>query len=225
MKYKEITEYQMVPTQPFKMPDFSSGQYLSKIKSRKGDIFEIWKMVDEEHLGYAAIDPKIGPKKPIAYLGFQMISVVMMAKNAYTLKKYQKQGILSELFLFVNRIEKYKIISDIELSPSGEALWISLIKSGKFKAKILYVPTAEIFNLSDIGTGQTSDGETVISPKNDDKINYIYNQTTNDGQKFFYLLENKSKEHLLVLENKQNNVFYRKTGILQPNSYFEDDSP
>ena len=92
MKYKEITEYQMVPTQPFKMPDFSSGQYLSKIKSRKGDIFEIWKMVDEEHLGYAAIDPKIGPKKPIAYLGFQMISVVMMAKNAYTLKKYQKQG-------------------------------------------------------------------------------------------------------------------------------------
>ena len=238
MRYNEIIdEYQMVPTPSFVMPDFSTGKYLGKIQSRTPITLEVWKMSDDYNLSYAAIDPKIGPTKPVAYLGFLIMTGVIMAKNALTEPSYQKQGILSELFLFVNKTEQYKILSDVELSSGGEALWLSLIKSGRFSTKILYVPTGELFDLNDINKTTTSDGEPVISPKNDDKLSFIYNLTSKTGQRFFYLLEQRVFENIFeengdVKRHKAGiaigHPLYehcRKDGILQPYSYFEDGSP
>ena len=230
MRYNEIfDEYQIIPNPKFTMPNFSKGKNVGNINTGAGPL-EVWKIIVNNEINYAAIDPKKGPKKPVAYLGFIVGTGLIMAKNALTNPAYKRKSIISELFLFVNQIEKHKILSDIQLTIEGEALWNSLIQSNKFNAKILYSPTSELFDLSDVGNAKTSDGEIVQSPKNDTFAG-VYDSNTGNGQRFFYLLENHDK--ILSFEDAGNiynynicesNHRHKSGGLLQSPRYFANGS-
>ena len=231
MRYREIVdEYQMIPDPGFTMPDFSNGQQVGTINTGAGPM-TIWKRVADDQIGYAAIDRKVGLSKPASYLGFLVGRGLIVAKNALTDPAYQQKGISSELFLFVNQVEGHTILSDTQLTVGGEALWNSLIRSGKYSAKILYVPTSELFDLSDIGQATAQDGQTIQSPKNDSSASDVFDPATKIGQRFFYLLENHRKE-MVVEEHGRTFRFsvdpskHRTMGdILQPPRYFADGSP
>jgi hypothetical protein len=235
MRYQEIIdEYQMVPDPGFTMPDFTSGQQVGTINTGAGPL-QVWKRVDQDQIGYAAVDPKADPAtrlvNPASYLGFLVGQGLIVAKNALTDTAYQRKGISSELFLFVNQVEGHKILSDTQLTTGGEALWNSLIQSQKFNPKILYVPTSELFDLSDIGQAKASDGEMVQSPRTDSADQNVFNKSTGKGQRFFYLLENAQKvfvveEHGRTFRFSVDASKHRTFGsILQPPRYFTNGRP
>jgi hypothetical protein len=175
-----IDEYKIVADPGLGPVDVSQGQHVGVIQTGIGP-FQVWQLVDQDQMAYAAVIPQndihasarppnlniSGPASPVASLGFQIAQGVIIARNAYTHPLCRGKGIQSELFLFVNKVEGHKVLSDTHLTTAGEALWDSLVRSAKFSLKILYIPTSEIFDVSEIGTSTTQDGETVDSPKND----------------------------------------------------------
>ena len=80
-------------------------------------LMHVWKLVVNNEIAYGAIDGKKDPKArlihPAGYLGFLMIPGVIIIRNAFTDPAYLRKGICSELMLFVNQVEKHKIMSDI----------------------------------------------------------------------------------------------------------------
>ena len=228
MRYHEIIDEYKIVADPGLAPlDVSQGQHVGIIQTGIGPL-QVWKLVDQEQLVYVAVIPindlfksarpnglSSGPKSPVAFLGFQITQGAIIARNAYTNPICRGKGIQSELFLFVNKVEGQKILSD--------TLWNSLIKSSKFNLKILYIPTKELFDIADIGKAKTQDGETVESPKNDSQDDGFYDSVTKKGQRFFYLI--KSKERFIV-EGYEISVMIdrHKTlgNILQPYRYFRD---
>jgi hypothetical protein len=228
-----------VPNPNFNMPDLSSGKHIGTIPSWGMGPFEVWKIISDEQVIFGAVKSEIGAAKPVCIIGFRIVPVALIAKNALTDDNYQKKGIASELMFFVNKVAKSVsenakgnlIISDWSLSMAGEALWNALLKSKKFHTKILYVsknPT-ETFALSDIG--KTYDGLTVISPKNDNKYDDFFDPTTGIGQQFFYILESNKTSKILengkMIKYSLYDDYMRKStaSILQPYNYFRDGMP
>ncbi len=230
MKYQEIKEYQKTIQRPVPIPDFTNGQQVGTIQTGVGPL-EVWKMIDE-HMGYAAVDSKIGAQSPLSFLAFEVFSpAVLIARNATTLPAYQKKGISSELFLFVNKADGYKILSDTLLTDSGESLWAALIASSKFSTKIAYLPTSETFVLSAVGIGKTRDGHIIKSPKDDNLDHNFYDSKTKQGQRFFYLIEAPDKfsfvdnKEILCEYGVDVNRLRWKGKILQPYRHFDDEDP
>lgn len=233
MKLSEIflNEYIIVPEQTFRFPMVDTI-YVGRVQYKNG-ILLLHKHETIEEIAFIAnipdysIDSSNPKLTPVAYLGFLKYQGVLMAKNAYTLPTFQKKGILSEMFYFVNKIDKHPIISDLELSVAGEAVWKSMIKSSAFDVKIFYVPTLEIFDLSDIKKTQASDGEIVQSPADDNKNDKMFSETNPNGQKYFYLIEGKD-----IFSMEYNGKLFERHfttsshlpngNILQPYRYFRD---
>jgi len=230
MRYREIIgEYQIIADPDFEMPDFTKGEAVGKIRTKLRGELQVWKMQDGDQIGYAAIRPKIGPKKPLGYLGFKVGKNLLMARAAYVDPKYQKKAIASELMLFVNDIEGHKILGDTLLTVGGEALWTSLIQSRRFDVKIFYQGRdgVELFDLSDVGQEQTHDGLTVISPKLDDKSRVIYSPKNPTGQRFFYFLESCGviTECALGFDPYGHHRSIKVDHLIQCYCYFSDDAP
>jgi hypothetical protein len=135
---------------------------------------------------------------------------------------YQRKGVASEIVLFVNKVKGYPILSDTQLTPSGEALWQSLLRSGKFKEQILYIPTSERFSLTDAGRN-TKDGRTVILPHDDNFHSEFWDGEK--GQCFFYLIESEGN---FIVESDGRKYCYgvdrskHGLGLMFPPQYFTD---
>jgi hypothetical protein len=179
MKWSEIIEnkideYQSISAMPLSNIDCSSGKFVGRIGIKAlSSQLEIWKLDEDSEIVFGAIDPSINPSDPVGYLGFSTMSGskdILIARAAFIKPAYRRKGIQSELFQFVNKVEGFKILSDTQLTPDGEALWNSLLKSPHFTSAIVYAPTGERFAVSDVGKMKTVDGFTIISPK-DDYIN------------------------------------------------------
>jgi len=212
MRYKEIIgEYQKVPPQQFRNLDFSDGKRVGKISTKVG-LFQVWVLENDIQIAYGVIDSD--PKNPIAVLGFRKFGDdVLMCKNAYTSPSFQRQGIVSELMYFVNKIIGNRILSDTQLTDDGEAVWKSLIKSSKFNTKIVYTPTEEVFDINDVGKKYTQDGTLVLSPIQDNESDDAFDDDTPNGQKFFYFLEGQYNPSSCSMNLMEGNILqpYRHT--------------
>lgn len=224
MRISELTEYQLIPPQTFTSQDFSAGEKVGVVRTGMG-LLDIWKLEAAHEIAYGAIG-QTGPADPFGQLVFQEMSGgALIARNAWTKPGCEGKGIQSELFLFVNKVEQKKILSDSQLTVDGEKLWNSMIGSGKFQISVAYIPTGEIFGIDNIGKAKTSDGHDVISPKDDNFHPEFYDSKTEDGQRFFYLMEGKNSFEFL-----HEGVIYRfgvdRTkhigDIVQPYRYFRD---
>jgi len=227
MKFKEvIDEYILVPNQKFNNVDLSSGNKVGNINTSVG-ILEVWKYEVGDEVIYGAVLDAIGPTKPISFIGFVKGNNSLMAKNAWTETKFQMKGISSSLMMFVAKVDNDFILSDVALSVSGVKLWDSLINSGRFDVKILYIPTMESFDLDKAdGKTKTSDGEILIDPKYDNNDNNMYNNNTGKGQRFFYMI--KVKDNFVV--ETQGQIFNFSMikenhlhKLIQPINYFYED--
>jgi len=225
-----IGEYQKIADNNFlgfKTLDFTGAPNVGHINTGVGTL-DVYQIRSGNETAFGAIDQNLGLKDPVCFLGFlEKGPKILIAKNAYTKNGYQKKGIASELFLLINQGFKNKIISDTEMTDAGEALWNSLKKSKNFSVKLFYIPTKEIFDISDIGKKKTSDGKTLIDPIYDNKSNFRYDEKP-DGQRFFYLLEVnkkiKSTKNGKIYEYNANlNLSIRPRRILQSYRYMNDE--
>jgi GNAT superfamily N-acetyltransferase len=219
----DLEEYQKIPPMPLGAPDFTPGGVVGTINTGSG-VLAVWKIEDGDAVGYGAVDPASGPATPLGFLGFAKAGSALVAKNAWTDPAHVRKGIQSELFLFVNKAEKFSIISDTQLTDDGEKLWQSLMKSLKFDSKIFYVPTRETFAVGEIGKSHTFDGSMVIDPVDDFFHGDFYDTGSNTGQCFFYLLEGR----FMFVEHHQGKTYrfgYSRPGLsplIAPQRYFAD---
>ena len=144
--------------------------------------------------------------------------------NAYVEPQYQKQGILSELMLFVKKHTHLPILSDTHLTQSGKNLWHSLAKSPFFDLKIIDLKTQTVFDISDVGK-ILPNGDLALDPKDDNTSDSYYDLSTDQGQRFFYILESP-QQFDIIEENQQYRFGYRLDqamahSILSPMGYFK----
>ena len=174
------------------IPSFSNGKHVGSITTAAGN-FEVWQYSEDNILELGAIDPKIGPNDPIAFVYFQEMSQgSYISRRAATKKEYTRKGVMSELFKYMTQVLRHSFLSDTHMSYDGIDLWNSLIKSGKFNTKILYAPSGELFELSDIGK-KTKDGCIIINPEMDSFYDNFYDPDTEEGQRFFYAMLSEGK--------------------------------
>jgi len=197
MKIHEIIsleEYIKIPDPGFLPFDMSKGEKIGLIGTSAGP-FGVWVFDTEFEIIFGAVKYKPGQdysddsQHPVCNLGFLHYgNKLLIAKNAWTEPKYQNKGIATSLMHFINKVQKYKILSDTKLSNQGERLINAMIQSNDFTSKIFDNVTGEIFDFSDIGNTKTTDGVTVISPKDDNKSDKRSDEIKN-GQRFFYIFE------------------------------------
>jgi hypothetical protein len=221
-----LKEYQLIPPMDFLPIDFSTGHPIGKINTGAG-VLEVWRLIDGDTVGYGAVDYEIGPASPLAFLVFQELpNGAFVSKNAFTVQAARNKGIQSELMLFVNKVENRTILSDTRMTPQGVALWDSISRSGKTDIRILYVPTSERFDKSEIGVAKTQDDVTVIDPKDDFHSSSFYDSSTKQGQRFFFIMETRE-----IFETIVDGVTYtygmsparHRMGLIQPHRHFFDD--
>jgi len=223
---KTLAEFQLILDQPqLTIPSATNARRIGQIQPRSVKfIIDVWYQKDEVHEIYFAVNRAVGPGSPVGYCGFLLApGPVLYAVNAAVDPQYQKQGILSELMLFVKKYTKLPILSDTHLSPAGQQLWKSLIRSPFFTAKIIDLKTQIIFDFADIGS-QLPDGTTAIDPEFDDADADFYDPATDTGQRFFYLLESPDKFQY-VAEGREVSFGYRLSrhlpnSILSPMGHF-----
>lgn len=224
MRYSQIKEYRLIPpqTQLYALSIGNEAPIVGNIMAGR-NVYKIYCQIEDHVVSYGAVLRDISSSGPKCTIGFQMMSGgnALMAKNAWTDPDYRKIGLASELMHFVNKLDTTRghqpIFSDIDISPDGEALWNSLVKSGKFSSRVHDFATHKTYDLSEI------DGVDVLNPKQDCLDDHVWNGKT--GQRFFYLLETKKFTGI----DHEGNVFlcegspssHQPFPILQPYSYFE----
>lgn len=180
MRISDLHEYRVLPPQPQLGPLPLSGNPIGMI-SANGIVFFVLRVIHETEIAYGAV-LRDDPNEITCTLGFEIMSEgnALIARNAWTHPEFRKMGLASELMHFVNKLDsdrgKQPILSDKEMSPDGEALWNSLIKSGKFSAKIHDLATHLTYEIGDC-----------VEPKHDNASDHLWNGTS--GQRYFYLLE------------------------------------
>ena len=190
MKFAELlAEYQIVPVDAT-IPDFTDAQQVGTIQTDVGPL-QVWRRLAYHEVDYAATDPATEPATPAFYIGFQTTNrpTMLIARTTGTDPAYQGKGIAVALFQYVNKVEKYQILSGSQLTAGDETLWKTFLRSPEFSVKIAYIPTGETFDLTAIGTAKTQDGETVMSPQADTQSTDFYDVNTKQGQRFFYLIK------------------------------------
>ena len=224
---KSLDEYQLVPNQTFGIPSAEQAKWVGQIRPRGNlpFIVDVYYLKDATHEIYFAVNRKIGPKNPMGYCGFKSAAgPILYAVNAYMDPQYQRQGILSELMLFVKKYTNVPILSDTHLTQSGKNLWHSLANSPFFDLKIIDLKTQTVFDISDVG--QTlPNGDVALDPKDDNTSDEYYDSSTDQGQRFFYILESP-QQFDIIEEGQQYQFGYRLNqsiahSILSPMGYFK----
>ena len=91
------------------------------------------------------------------------------------------KSVMPNCYLTIVQNKGWKLINDTMLTIGGEKLWQGLIKSG-FAKSIYDVVEKKFYKIDQIGV-RTSDGNTVIDPKDDNVPGPV--------QRFFYVIESK----------------------------------
>lgn len=178
MKYKEITEYRPVKglgNNPF--PKFNKKDFIGKVSTKIGT-FNIYKK-EINDLIYVVTGPSPKDKEINSWLILTKIKKYLMAVHAESAKPGNR--IISNLFMELKYLLNAPIISDYDLTISGEQLWLSFEKNYPQSLKILSFKTDEIFSLADVSSSTNSDGVTVKHPKND--------ISEPEKQNWFFILE------------------------------------
>jgi len=224
---KNLDEYKLVQDQKFNIPSAVTGSWVGQIRPRGNLSFvvDVYYLKDSSHEIYFAVSRDIGPSTPIGYCGFKSApGPILYSVNAYVEPQYQKQGILSELMLFVKKHTQLPILSDTHLTQSGKNLWHSLAKSPFFDLKIIDLKTQTVFDVSDVGQ-ILPNGDLALDPKDDNTSDSYYDLSTDQGQRFFYILESP-QQFDIIEENQRYQFGYRLDqamahSILSPMGYFK----
>lgn len=185
MRYKEIIEYNIIPDSDFNFDNISpeSDIVLGTIPYQKNNIktLNIYKAEDDKSLTFF-----IGHdvNNLVGYLG-----LVKRGNDYYTaLKAYTsepKQGLISTLIIWVLDNWNAKIISDTQLTRSGEKLWKKLISQYGDRIKIINTETGDEFSITDTNA---------IHPSKDNGMGELSDKNPN-GQRWFYLMECMNLNH------------------------------
>lgn len=223
-----INEYQQIPPLDWNgvppRPDHAVFQgrisaacgtldlYAAEVESNEhGEVLGVWACFKEEAIAFVAVA-----------LGQHSV-----LHQAIVHPDHQRQGILSEIVNFLVHTKNTPLISDTRLTAAGEALVASL--NNKMKASIFYIPTGEKFPLKSAGNATTSDGHKVIDPADDFLHPEMFDPSTQQGQRFFYLWESP-QSFTNIVEGVTYNYGFSKPhhtrATSQPSRYFyEDDAP
>lgn len=128
------------------------------------------------------------PKKPKLW----------MAKNAQS--NYPGQNLLYNLILFLKTRTRRHVISDYEMTESGEKAWQAMVRNPSLHAKIYNMKQNKTYNLND---------PNIVKPEDD------INSTYTDAQ-WYYIIESKLNPYL-------GETYY--PSIIQPYYYKDLDIP
>lgn len=208
---KELKDWVEINSVNWFMPKPEGGKILGKLSS--GDL--IYGVAYANKIMYFFAIDKEDKSTTKAYIALEEYDEdLWIGRNAFTDKQYKGNNLASELFAFVNLDLGMKIISDTKMTKDGIYLWHKLAKNPQIKTKIVYLPTKEIFDISDVGRKKTKDGLVVIHPKDDNNLGDIGKE---GGQNFFLILECIKSGKLLG----ENFIYTKGERIKYLNTYIQ----
>ena len=165
-----LDEHNKIPEQNFPTPPLNGTNKIGKISLKDGEVVDVYKKQHQNQIQY------IAAKNNVIFGFVNLVSIparsnLLMAKNAQSYIK--GKNVLLNLLLFCKKNTNSHILSDIEMSDSGEEAWFKIIKNPRINAKIYNFELDKIYNLDD---------STATKPEKDIQIN------SNDIN-WFYMIE------------------------------------
>lgn len=165
MKITDLIEHGIVADTNFKMPSFSGGEEIdADFPVKAGLRLQVWEMKQANAIGYALVDPVIGPTQPITF-----VTLVPLKENIYeavvalTDLNYRGQGYAISLFYYLVKYKKLAIISDDPMTKDGENLWQRMLKTPQMGGKLYNKKTDQRYDIKMVG--QNVGGVSVMEPQ------------------------------------------------------------
>ena len=211
----QLKEYLIIDDPGFTNQDFSKATLIGKTNSQLGmlDVYRV--AFTNSTIWYALVNSEIGPIAPLCYISFEFKEgLPLLRKNSYCQPQYRGKGLISELNLFVAKIEHESMISDTMMTISGEKVWEKMINRYPNNCGIFHGPTKTVFSFDKIGTKQN--GILVIDPKKDKlSIDYWFKNPT-QGQKWFYIFQSFNEPPITEDDHMRFNSIKRNLHSYQP---------
>lgn len=217
----KLNEYISVPDPGFQNQDFSLGNHAGNVNTVLG-ILHVYRMVfDNNTLWYALIDPNIGQSSPLCYILFKyMDDLPLLRKNAFCVTEYRGKGLISELNLFIAKVDAMSMISDTKMTLSGVKVWEKMFRMYPNHCGIYHGPTKTIFSRNLIGSIQN--GIKIVDPVNDNQSEKYWFQDPILGQKWFYIFQSFNESLITEDEHYNFNAIHRNLESFYPYYSFGD---